>query len=77
MDIKDIKNKLTIAEVIKHYGLKADKHNAFMQTVSSDFNGSFYLRGKPTQVEKNYNFNYVMPSFALPKDNTFVAPRIH
>jgi DNA primase len=25
MDIKDIKNKLTIAEVIKHYGLKADK----------------------------------------------------
>jgi hypothetical protein len=24
MDIKDIKNRLTIAEVIKHYGLKAD-----------------------------------------------------
>jgi DNA primase len=27
MDIKDIKNRLTIAEVIKHYGLKADKQN--------------------------------------------------
>lgn len=27
MDIKDIKNKLTIAEVIKYYGLKADKQN--------------------------------------------------
>ncbi|MDP2161202.1 MAG: CHC2 zinc finger domain-containing protein [Flavobacterium sp.] len=27
MDIKDIKSKLTIAEVIKHYGLKADKQN--------------------------------------------------
>ena len=27
MDIKDIKIKLTIAEVIKHYGLKADKQN--------------------------------------------------
>lgn len=25
MDIKDIKNKLTISEVIKYYGLKADK----------------------------------------------------
>lgn len=27
MDIKDIKNKLTISEVIKYYGLKADKQN--------------------------------------------------
>jgi DNA primase len=27
MDIKDIKNRLTIAEVVKHYGLKADKQN--------------------------------------------------
>lgn len=27
MDIKDIKSKLTIAEVVKHYGLKADKQN--------------------------------------------------
>ena len=27
MDIKDIKNRLTIAEVIKYYGLKADKQN--------------------------------------------------
>lgn len=27
MDIKDIKNKLTIAEIVKHYGLKADKQN--------------------------------------------------
>ena len=27
MEIQDIKNRLTIAEVIKHYGLKADKQN--------------------------------------------------
>jgi DNA primase len=27
MDIKDIKNRLTIAEVVKYYGLKADKQN--------------------------------------------------
>lgn len=27
MEIQDIKNRLTIAELIKHYGLKADKQN--------------------------------------------------
>lgn len=27
MEIKDIKAALTLAEVIKHYGYKADKHN--------------------------------------------------
>ena len=27
MEIKDIKAKLTLAEVIKHYGYKADKQN--------------------------------------------------
>jgi len=27
MEIQEIKSKLTISEVIKHYGLKADKQN--------------------------------------------------
>ncbi|GCD80902.1 CHC2 zinc finger domain-containing protein [Schleiferia thermophila] len=27
MDIQEIKSRLTLAEVIKHYGYKADKHN--------------------------------------------------
>jgi DNA primase len=27
MEIQEIKARLTLAEVIKHYGYKADKHN--------------------------------------------------
>jgi len=50
-----------------------DLHNAFMQKVGTDFNGSYLLRSKPVQIENSFNFQ--MPSFTVPMDNTYVAPR--
>ncbi|MBO4234766.1 hypothetical protein FO675_10770 [Riemerella anatipestifer] len=43
MDIKDIKNRLTIAEVIKHYGLKADKQNRLKCPFHNDKTPSLQL----------------------------------
>jgi RHS repeat-associated protein len=50
-----------------------DLHNVFMQKVGNDFNGSYLLRAKPFKIENNFNFQ--IPLFTVPTDNTYVAPR--
>jgi RHS repeat-associated protein len=49
-------------------------HSAFMQKVGTDFNGAYYLRAKPQQVQNSFNFQ--LPAFTMPVDNTYVAPRV-
>jgi len=49
-------------------------HNAFMQKVGTDFNGAYYLRVKPQPVQNSFNFQ--LPVFTMPVDNTYLAPRV-
>ena len=51
-----------------------DLHNAFMQVVGKDFDGTFYLRAKPQTNQRKYDIQ--IPFFILPIDNTYVAPKI-
>ncbi len=44
-------------------------HNTFMGKVGRDFNGYYYLRGRPQSKP-----TFQVPSYTTPIDNTFVAP---
>lgn len=49
-------------------------HNSFMLNVGANFNGAYYLRTMPSSAQSKFNFE--IPIFVMPVDNTYVAPKL-